>query len=258
MTRPTFHAAYTVAKNTFKESIRDKVLYVVAAFAFLFITFTLFLGSISLGEDVHVVRSLGLAGMYLFGLFITIFLGTALVYKELERKTLYFILSKPITRGELLVGKFAGLWASVSLSIVGMLLVYLGVVYAGGKVFDTLAVVAVLLQLFEMALVIALSLFFSTYARPLAGAVYALLVVYIGHSLGLLVAVAAKSGGFSWYIAQALYYVLPNMEKFNIRDLVLYGAAPSLMNMFFVFLYASVYVAVLLYVATALLKRREL
>lgn len=258
MTRPTFHAAYTVAKNTFKESIRDRVLYVVAAFAFLFITFTLFLGSISLGENVHVVRSLGLAGIYLFGLFITIFLGTALVYKELERKTLYFILSKPITRGELLVGKFVGLWASVALSVAGMLLVYLGVVYTAGKLFDTLAIAAVLLQLFEVALVIALSLFFSTYARPLAGAVYALLVVYIGHSLGLLVAVAAKSGGFSWYVAQALYYLLPNMEKFNIRDAVLYGTAPSALGVLLVLLYTTVYTAVLLYAATALLKKREL
>src|ERR1700683_3871763 len=119
MTNSFLDNVFAVAKNTFKESIRDKVLYAIVAFAFVYIAFTVFLGSISLGEDMHVIRSLGLAGIYLFGLLLSIFLGPSLVYKELERRTLYFILSKPLTRAQFIIGKFLGLFASVVVSIAG-------------------------------------------------------------------------------------------------------------------------------------------
>ena len=115
------HTLFVIARSTFIENVRDKVLYGILLFAFLFTTFTLFLGSISLGENTYVIRSLGLAGIYLFGLLITIFLATALVFKEIEHKTLYFILSKSVSRWQVVVGKFGGLWASVAASVVGML-----------------------------------------------------------------------------------------------------------------------------------------
>ncbi len=246
-----------VAKNTFKESVRDKVFYALFAFAFITITFTLFLGSISLSEDVHVIRSLGMAGIYLFSILITVFLGTALMYKEIERRTLYFILSKPVTHAQVVVGKFLGLFASVALSTLGMTAVYLAtVLYAGGG-FDRLALLAVFFEILELGLLIALSIFFSTFAKPLAGAVYAILVIYIGHSLGMLAAVSEKSGVLAHRFIQVLYYLLPNLEKFNIRDLVLYNQAPSLSATLAVVLYAAVYATILLCGGTLLLKRRE-
>lgn len=246
-----------VAKNTFKESVRDKVFYALFAFAFVAITFTIFLGSISLDETLHVVRSLGLAGIYLFGLLITIFLGTSLMYKEIERRTLYFILSKPISHGQVVVGKFLGLFASVALSIVGMALVYLGVVWYSGSGFDKLGLLAIFYEILEIGLLIALTVFFSTFSKPLPSMVYALLVIYIGHSLGMLVEFTKRGSVFAHNFVQALYYILPNLEKFNIRDLVLYGGAPSLSATLLVVLYATLYTTVLLIGGALLLQKRE-
>jgi ABC-type transport system involved in multi-copper enzyme maturation permease subunit len=248
-----------IAKNTFKESIRDKVLYAIVAFAILFVAFTAFLGSISLGENLHVVRSLGLAGMYVAGLFLSIFLGASLMYKELERRTLYFVLSKPVTRAQLVAGKFLGLFVSVIACIMGMTLVYLCVVGYEGGGFDGTAVAAILFQLFEIAIIIALSTFFSTFSRPLAATLYTIIAVYIGHSFSLLIntatrlhspALIAVSKGFS--------YILPNLEKFNIRNTVIYGTMPSAANTLLVVAYTLLYVAILLYAGRLMLEKREL
>ncbi len=250
--------SYAVAKNTFKEGVRDKIFYGIIAFAFVFITFTIFLGSISLGENVHIIRSIGLACIYLFGVLTTLFLGTTLIYKELERRTLYFILSKPIARGELVVGKFAGLLASVSVSLLGMLAVYLGVVWYEGGGFDLLGVLAVCYEVLELALLIAITVFFSTFSRPLASIIYAILFLYIGHSLGLLVEQATRTGGAFLHLSQALYYVLPNLDKFNIRDTIIYSTAPSVLGVALVVAYAALYTALLLWLSSLLLARREL
>ncbi len=250
--------SYAIAKNTFKEGVRDKIFYGIVAFAFVFITFTIFLGSISLGENIHIIRSIGLACIYLFGLLSTIFLGVSLIYKELERRTLYFILSKPIARGELVVGKFAGLLASIGVSLAGMLAVYLGVVWYEGGGFDALAILAVWYELLELALLTALTIFFSTFSRPLASIIYAIIFLYVGHSLGLLVSYAARSGGFLVYVSKALYYVLPNLDKFAIRDTIIYSSAPTLFGVVWVMVYALLYTGLLLWLSSRLLAKREL
>jgi ABC-type transport system involved in multi-copper enzyme maturation permease subunit len=254
-----FHNVYVVTKSTFKESVRDKVLYAILAFAFIFISFSIFLGSISLGQDLHVVRSIGLAGIYLFGLLLSIFLGATLVYKELERRTLYFVLSKPITHGQFILGKFFGLFASVALSIAGMAVVYLGVVAFEGGGFDSLALLAVLFELFELGLLIAISIFFSTCTRPLAATIYTILAVYVGHSLSTVVDTTTRLQN-TFFIAGAkvMYYLLPNLEKFDIRDMVVYYGVPTHLEVLAVFGYALVYTAILLLAATILLKKREL
>ena len=251
------HTLFVIARSTFIENVRDKVLYGILLFAFLFTTFTLFLGSISLGENTYVIRSLGLAGIYLFGLLITIFLATALVFKEIEHKTLYFILSKPVSRWQVVVGKFCGLWVSVAASVVGMFAVYLCVVWYQGGGFDVGAMYAVAYQLLELMVIIALSIFFSTYARPLASVVYVVTFLYIGHSLGLLLGIA-KDTPVLHGAAMGLYYALPNLEKFNIREAVLHGALPPLEGGVVVALYSVLYAALLLVGASLLLGRREL
>jgi len=248
---------FVIARSTFIENVRDKVLYGILVFAFIFTTFTVFLGSISLGENLHVVRSMGLAGIYLFGLLITIFLATALVFKELEHKTVYFILSKPVSRPQMVVGKFVGLFASVVVSVVGMLAVYLGVVWYQGGGFDQGAILAVMYQLLELMVIIALSIFFSTYARPLASVVYVVVFLYVGHSLSLLLDVT-KEGGITQNFFAVLYHILPNLEKFNLREVVLHGGAPSLEGALATVAYAVLYVALLLFGASVLLGRREL
>ena len=150
-----------IAKNTFRETIRDRILYGILGFAFIFIFFTLFLGSISLGEDLQIIRSLGLAGIYLFSIIITIFLGASLIYKEIEKRTLYFVLSKPVSHKDIILGKFIGLFASILLTTALMTSVYLFVIYYKGGGIDYGALRAVLLQIAELGLLFLFQFYFQ-------------------------------------------------------------------------------------------------
>src|SRR3989344_142371 len=105
-----------IAKNTFKQAVRDKILYGIIIFALLFLGSTVVLSSLSLGEDIFIIRSFGLAGIYLFGLVITLFLGASMIYDEVERKTSYFLLAKPVSRTDIIQGKFLGLVAAIGIT----------------------------------------------------------------------------------------------------------------------------------------------
>lgn len=251
------HAIIVIAKNTFKETMRDRILYVILSFALLFIIFTIFLGSISLGEDIRIIKSLGLAGIYLFGMIITIFLGASLLYKEMQQRTLYFVLSKPVSRTEIIVGKFFGLFSSVAFSTLLMTLVYLGVMGFHIRTFDTSSLLAIFLQILEMGIFVALVICFSTFSAPLASTMYAVMTLYIGHSLNLLFEATRKSSWLIAHIIQFLYYIFPNLEKFNIRDHVIYQTPVPFLSVIITVSYALLYIFFLLYLAVLLFRRRE-
>jgi ABC-type transport system involved in multi-copper enzyme maturation permease subunit len=247
-----------IAKNTFRAAIRDRILHGILVFAFLFILFTVFLGSISMGENLMVIRSIGLAGMYLFSLIITIVLASSLISLEIERRTLYLILSKPVSTTELVVGKFVGLFASIGMIILCMALIYLGVVaYAGGG-FDGAALIAIVMSLFEAGLFVALVTLFSTFATPFAATLYGVLTLYIGHSLSLLVQYVQYKSGALKIAAQVVYYIIPNLEKFNVRNAVVHHVSIDAGMVLLAGLYAALYAIVLLYLAKNLLAKKDL
>ncbi len=248
----------TIAKNTFKETIRDRILYAILAFAFLFIGSTIFLGSISLGEDLKIIRDLGLAGIYIFGLAVAIFLGTSLIYKEIEKRTLYIVLSKPASTLEFILGKFFGLLGSVILSMLLMSVFYLIVVAAKGGGFDYFGLTAIGLEIFEIMIFIALSIVFSTFSMPLASTIYAVLILFIGHSLPMILKYALKSGALFKFFAYLIYYVLPNLEKFNLRNLAVHNLLPSGLTIFTSIAYGIVYVIILLAIANYSLAKQEI
>lgn len=248
-----------ISKNTFREAIRDRILFAILGFTALFLPFTVFLGSISLGEDIVVIRSVGLAGIYLFGVIIAVFLGAQNFYKEIEKRTVYFILSRPVTHGELIVGKFFGLFAAVSVTAGLMTVFYLAVVYLKGGGFDALGLLAAAVMLLELELFITLAIFFSTFSllTPLAAIIAAVILLYIGHSLDMLISVTQKIGGVAHILSTGLYYILPNLEKFNFRELAAHNLAPSLQEILLVVIYALIYTIILLWLAKERLGRRE-
>jgi len=248
----------SIAKNTFKETIRDKILYGILCFAVLFLASTTVFGSISLGEDVKVVKDFGLAGIYIFSIIIAIFLGTSLIYKELEKRTLYVILSKPVSVMQFILGKFLGLWSSVTLNVVLMTIVYLIIVYIKGGGIDYSALFANLLLIFELSIFVSLTIVFSTFTTPLAGTIYSIIILYIGHSMSILKQFTAKAGIFIKYFLDAIYYIFPNLEKFNFRNEVVHGTLPNSAQIIYPFIYSVLFSAVLLYLAVAALKKQEL
>lgn len=248
----------TIALNTFKECIRDRILYSILGFAILFILSTIFFGSISLGEDLKVIRDFGLAGIYIFSIIITIFIGTTLVYKEIEERTLYITLSKPISRAQFIIGKFIGLLASIKMVLLLMATVYLIVVAIRGGGFDWRGLVAIIMTLPEIAIFIALSILFSTFSSPLASTIYAVLALFIGHSLDMVLKYFQKYPSAGLYIFKGLYYLLPNLDKFNLRNIVIHSGALSWTSILWSLLYGIIYTALLLILSTWSLRKQEL
>ncbi len=247
-----------IAKNTFKQVIRDKILYGILVFALLFLGSTIVLGSLSLGEDYFVVRSFGLAGIYLFGVIITIFLGSSIVHEEVERKTTYFLLSKPVTRSDLIWGRFLGLFAGISTTVILMAGTYLLIIFSNNGIFDYMALWAIGLQLLEMGLLISILIMFSMFTSPLAATIYTILILYIGHLLSLIRVFALKSGSFVKITLLGFYYLAPNLEKFDIRNLIVHNVPVSLSQTAMSAGYAIIYVVLTIYIAQKILERKDL
>ncbi|OQA04278.1 MAG: ABC-2 family transporter protein [bacterium ADurb.Bin400] len=252
------HNIIAIAKNTFRETIRDKILYGILAFALLFLMSTVLFGSISLGEDIKVIKDLGLAGIYVFSLIVSIFIGTSLIYKEIEKRTLYIIFSKPVSIAQFLLGKFVGLMLSIILTVALMTATYLTVVAINGGGFDYPALWSIVLLIFELSIFVALTTLFSTFTTPLAGTLYSVIILYIGHSLEMLLRYGINSGPFASFAAKIAYYLMPNLEKFNIRNEVVYGNLPSATTISFSLIYAVLYSTILLYLANIALKNQDL
>src|SRR5687767_5282628 len=107
----------TIALSVFRESVRDKVLYNLVFFAVMLMAVSYLLGQLTAGQDIKIIKDLGLAAMSLFGLFIAVFIGIGLVSKEVERRSIYALLAKPIRRQELVAGKYLGLVLTLLVNI---------------------------------------------------------------------------------------------------------------------------------------------
>lgn len=251
------YRAITIAKNTFKEAIRDRIFYGILGFAILFIILDLFFAGVASG-DMVMIRSFGLAGIYIFGLIITIFLGSSIIHKEIDRKTLYFVLSKPVSRRDVILGKFLGLFFAVALTVILMTIVYLGVILLEGGFIDILALQAIFLQIMELGLFVALLVFFSSLASPMIAIVSSLIILFVGHMFDAMIDNAEIIGEGIFNFILYLSYVLPNLGKFNVRNMIVHDISIGVNETIFVVIYGLFYIALLLYLADLSFRKREL
>lgn len=216
------HRILAIACNTFRETVRDKILYNLILFALIMILSSIMLGRLTLGNEDRIILDLGLSAISIFGMLIAIFIGIGLVYKELEKRTVYALLAKPVYRYELILGKYVGLLftllVNVAVMTVGLelALLYTGRIGLGGHLRVLTAVFPIFLSL---ALTTALALLFSTFSTPALSALFTFFLWIIGHfgkdleSFGAL----TKSAAVGWF-CHALYYILPNFANFNFID----------------------------------------
>lgn len=248
---------FAIARNTFKETIRDRILYGIFGFSILYILFAILLSRVALG-DIVILKGFGLAGIYLFGSVITIFLGASVISREMERRTLYFIVSKPVSRSQFVLGKFLGLCAAVLLVIAAMGAVYVGVIAVNHGGWDILGLEAIGFQTLETLVMLAALTFCSVIAPPLASTLIGVMALFVGHSLGSVLASAQHAeGAFLWFV-RFVYYVFPNLEKFDIRNAAAHGMGVSGASALFAAVYALAYGAAMLGFAIAFMKRKEL
>lgn len=257
----TLARVLTIARNTFREAVRDRVLYNLVIFALLLTGAAIFLGELSAAQEAKIIVDMGLSAALLFGVFIAIFVGVGLVYKEIERRTIYAIFAKPVGRGEFLVGKYLGLCLTLAVNVAVMGAgVTLALVYVQGG-WDALALniwPAVALIYVELMIVVAVALLFSSFSSPALSALLTFFVFIIGHSSADLKSLAASTGGAgARALFSALYYLLPNLSNYAWLTAAAHGQTPTPTAFFGAVLYGVVYSAVLLAAATIIFNRRN-
>ena len=256
-----FGPIQTIARNTFREAVRDRVLYNLLVFALLIIGGAIFLGELSGGPEAKIIVDLGLSATLLFGVFIAIFVGVGLVYKEIERRTLYAILSKPVGRGQFLAGKYLGLCLTLLVNVLVMGLgVSLALAYVAGGSSPLVMRIwpSILLIYLELTVITGVALLFSSFSTPILSALLTFLVFVIGHLSADLKSFAASMGGTAarWFFS-ALYYLLPNFSHYSFITAAAHGSVPNIATIGLALLYAGVYVTVLLSAATLIFNRRN-
>jgi ABC-type transport system involved in multi-copper enzyme maturation permease subunit len=250
-----------IARNAFREAVRDRVLYNLVLFVLLLTGASIFIGELSGGQERKVIVDLGLSAMLLFGVFIAIFVGVGLVYKEIERRTIYAVFSKPVGRGEFLVGKYFGLCLTLLVNVLVMAVgVSLALVYVSHG-WDPLILKiwpAVLLIYMELMLLTAIALLFSSFSSPALSALLTFLVFIIGHFSADLKSLADSLGSSSArWLFTGLYYLLPNLANYSFITPAAHGRAPSPSFVFATALYAFIYIVVVLSAATLVFSRRN-
>jgi ABC-type transport system involved in multi-copper enzyme maturation permease subunit len=250
-----------IASNTFREAVRDRVLYNLIAFALLLSGAAIFVGQISIDIERLVVVNLGLTAVSLFGVVIAIFIGIGLVSKEIEKRTLYTVLSRPVRRWEFIVGKFFGLAGTLVVNTffmgIGVFGALLYVAHRFSKP-DVLILVALYFIVLEFLVICSLALLFSSFSSPLLSAVFAFSLFVIGSFADDLRGFAGLTHGFTRWIATGAAYLVPNFSALNVISAVAHqqqlGGQLILQNT----LYAFFYTAMALSGAVLIFERRNL
>lgn len=250
-----------IASNTFREAVRDRVLYNLIAFALLMMGASLLVGQISINIERNVVINLGLTAVSLFGLVIAIFIGIGLVSKEIEKKTLYTILSRPVRRWEFILGKFGGLVATLVVNTFFMAIGIFAALFYLAHHFqkaDTYLLVALYFIILQFVMITALALLFSAFSSPLLSAVFAFALFIIGTFAQDLRGFAAMTHGTSRWIATGAAYVVPNFAALNVISSVAHDQPAAGSLVFYNTLYALFYSAAALAGAMLIFERRNL
>jgi Cu-processing system permease protein len=250
-----------ITRNAFREAVRDRVLYNLVVFVLLLTGGAIFLGELSAAQESKIIVDMGLSAMLIFGVFIAIFVGVGLVYKEIERRTVYAIFSKPVGRGEFLVGKYLGLCLTLAVNVAVMSVgVALALAYVRGGFDPFVAHIfpAVALVFFELTIVVAVALLFSSFSSPALSALLTFGVFVIGHfSADFRLLAASNATAPARALFTALYYLLPNLSHYAYITDASHGATPTAQAFLAAVLYAALYDAVLLSAATLIFNRRN-
>jgi ABC-type transport system involved in multi-copper enzyme maturation permease subunit len=253
-----FNRISGVAVNTFRESLRDRVLLALIIIAVIVMAGAKVIQPVAMGEAEKIIKDLGLSAITLFSVLVAVLVGGRIVYREVEKRTIYLLLARPVRRLEFILGKFIGLMlvllVSLSLMTIGFYLVLLITRVRP----EPRLLWAVVMTVFELALLTAVAVLFSTFVTPIASAVFTFMVYFIGHSTYLLKQLAAMSPSpIVKFIALFLYYLLPNLGNFNIRGDVVHGAPLNPAALLLSIGYSIVYTCTLLLIAIGVFNRRD-
>ena len=247
-----------IALNTFKETIRDRVLGIIVLFALFMIVASLWLGSISLGEEARVMKDFGLVAVTFFGLVVAAFIAAGLVHKEVERRTVFVLFSKPVSRAAFIAGKFLGLGLTMAVVIAGMgLFLFLAVwVIEGAPSWLLLAAIALIYV--QLIVVVAVTIFFSTLGSAILASVLGICVFVFGQLSTNVLSLSrlgqnAITEAFSWVV----FILIPNFTAVDAKPAVVGEQAIDWGSIALWCGYLAAYVVAVLLLAAFAFRRRE-
>ncbi len=251
-------SVWVIAKNTFREIIRDRILDGILVFALFLIGLSLLLGQLSFDEQARISVNFGFVGIQLSAAIVAIFIGGTLVSKEIEKQTILTLLARPISRAQFICGKFLGLTlvvAVISAALAGVLLLLtLGLKIAITETFF-IAIYGVLL---EAMVLLSLTLFFGSFSRPIMTVIFVVSVFFLGHWVDSLPYFIEKSTSQAFkVVGKVVMKVVPNLEMFNWRTAPIYGDPIPFGDVLTASLYSFAWVALLFVLTTLIFRRRD-
>jgi ABC-type transport system involved in multi-copper enzyme maturation permease subunit len=247
-----------IARNTFKEAVRDRILYLLLFFAATAILFSRVLALLTVGDRMKIVKDVGLASISLFGALMAILIGTGLVYKEIEKRTIFTLLSKPIRRTEFLLGKYFGLVLTLAVMLACMGVIFLALVFLQTGTVELKLFAAIYFIFIELVLLTAVALLFSCFSTPILSSLFSLAFYLIGHfSWSLETLIKKVRPGLGKTLLRVLAAILPDLETFNIKTEVVHGLPLPASLLLTSTAYGLVYAAFVLTLAILVFRRRD-
>jgi len=252
-------AIRAIAVNTFREAIRDRILYLFVGFAIIMVISTKLFGMLTVGDESKIVKDIGLAAMQFFSMLIAVMMSLLLISREVDNRTVFNILSKPVRRWQFILGKYLGLVAivAVNLLLITAVLVVMVLIYTGQ--FDPMLVFAAAMTMLEMSVLAAFATLFAVLTRPILGSLMTLAMFIVGHtSADLWMLTRQLPGTFTRAVITAVYYLVPNLERFNFKTEVVHDLPIQPAAVGWAVVYASAFVAALLFLAALRFQTKDL
>ena len=250
---------FTIAKNTFRETMRDRILLGALAVVILIIGFSMYIGLISIDQDIRMIVDFSLTAIYILQIFVAIFIGSMLMHKEIERKTFFLIIPKPIKLESIIIGKCLGLIGTIIVVTLTSTIALYGILFIKGSTLFFLPIlISIFFSLLESTLLILLSILFSGITSPIISAIYTTGFFLIGHSSAIFrTFMLETTSTIKLYILKTAYYILPNLEKFNVRNDVIYEKIPSVHVILLTIVYALCYTVIIFLLTRINLGKKE-
>jgi ABC-type transport system involved in multi-copper enzyme maturation permease subunit len=247
---------------TVREALRQKLAVNLLVFAVALVTASFMISTLTFGEQYRVIVNIGLSAMEVFGTLIAVFLGAGLIASDVQRRTVYPIVAKPVSRAEYLVGRYAGLVTTTTLNLAVMAIFFVGVLafYLRGFGFlrDTPLLATLAATALQFAMIAAVAVLFSAFTTATLSAIFTLSLVVAGHLASDLVRYWARQGELAGSIGKVIYVAIPNLEALNLKEAMVYKDAVAAAAVAPAFLYGVLYSAGVVAAAAAIFSRRDL
>lgn len=250
---------FTIANNGFREVIRDRILYFIGFFALLLILAQRIIPEIAAGTHEKILLDFGIGAIAILSVIVAIFVGTALINKEIEKRTLLMLIPKPISRAELILGKHLGLTAVLAITVAIMMVIYLGMLSFSQISYPTGALtIAAGYLLLELTLIVAVAIFFGVFTSSILATLFSFGVYLMGHFSEDLVELGKLSKNASIEsLTTTLYLVLPNLSRLDLKNEAVYGLLPNSTELLNHALYGILYTALLLIISMMIFAQKE-